>query len=195
MNKSGFTYDFRLFMLFLWVILSSLLSCRNIQEIDEFLQQDVDVNIEKGKDIKMIYSDSAKIRMTITAPILERHIHPGREKEIFDKGILVTFMNENSVPVSWLEANTAIRDVRTGRITTKGRVEFYDERKKLETPELIWDENRGVVYTDKIVRVTDAVQGDTTYGFGFQANQNFTLFEIRKKVQGKVNITDFLGEN
>ncbi|MBK6564315.1 MAG: LPS export ABC transporter periplasmic protein LptC [Saprospiraceae bacterium] len=169
-------------------------SCKDIQEIDQFLEKNIDVFVEKGKGIKMIYSDSAKIKMILTAPVLERHIHPGREKEIFDKGILVTFMGENSNPVSWLEANTAIREVSSGKITTKGRVEFYDKDKKLETPELIWDENRQIVYTDKIVRVTDPVQGDTTYGFGFQANQNFTVFEIKKKVQGKINSNEFLGE-
>lgn len=169
--------------------------CRDIKEIDSFLKQEADANIETGKGIKMIYSDSARVKMIVTAPLLERHIHPGREKEIFDKGILVTFMGNSGDPVSWLEANTAIREVKTGRITTKGRVEFYDKVKKLESPELIWDERRKIVYTDKIVRVTDTEQGDTTYGFGFEANQNFTLFEIKKKVQGKVNIQDFIGEN
>jgi lipopolysaccharide assembly outer membrane protein LptD (OstA) len=169
-------------------------SCRDIQEIDQFLEKNIDVFVERGNGIKMTYSDSAKIKMILTAPVLERYSHPGREKEIFDKGILVTFMGENSNPVSWLEANTAIRDVNSGKITTKGRVEFYDKNKKLESPELIWDENRQIVYTDKIVRVTDPVQGDTTYGFGFQADQNFTIFEIRKKVQGKININEFLGE-
>lgn len=155
----------------------------------------MDVNLERGEGIKMIYSDSAQLRMIVTAPILERHIQPGQEKEVFDRGIHVTFMGAGNNPTSWLEANTAIRDVRTGKITTKGKVEFYDERKKLETPELIWDEGRQLVYTDKIVRVTDAIQGDTTYGFGFEANQNFQVFEIKKKVQGKVNVTDFLKGN
>src|SRR5690606_8928041 len=138
---------------------------------------------------------SAQLRMLVTAPVLERHIAPGKEMEVFDKGIKVTFMGNGNQPSSWLEANTAIRDMRTGKITTKGKVEFYDERKKLETPELIWDEGRQIVYTDKIVRVTDAIQGDTTYGFGFEAKQNFKVFEIKKKVQGKVNVTDFLTGN
>lgn len=180
---------------FVTLLFLAFFGCRDIKEIDTFLKQEVDANIEKGKGIKMIYSDSAKVKMIVTAPVLERHIHPGREKEVFDKGILVTFMGNNGEPASWLEANTAIREVKTGRITTKGRVEFYDKVKKLESPELVWDERRKIVYTDKIVRVTDAVQGDTTYGFGFEANQNFTLFEIKKKVQGKVNIRDFIGEN
>ncbi|MBK8622661.1 MAG: LPS export ABC transporter periplasmic protein LptC [Saprospiraceae bacterium] len=170
-------------------------SCGDIQEIDKFLNEDANIYIERGKDIRMIYSDSAKIKMTVTAPVLERYIQPGQEKEIFDKGILVTFMGQESQPVSWLEANTAIRDVRTGKITTKGRVEFWDNRKKLESPELIWDENRQIVYTDKIVRITDKIQGDTTYGFGFSANQNFTIFEVKKKVQGKVNVSDFMKGN
>jgi hypothetical protein len=42
------------------------------------------------------------------------------------------------------------------------------------------------------VRITDPVKGDTTYGFGFKANQDFTHFEIKKKVQGKINVTDIV---
>lgn len=193
MNNSLVAVNLKFFLTLFFC--SALWSCRDIQEIDAFLHQDMDVNLERGEGIRMIYSDSAQLRMLVTAPILERHIAPGKEMEVFDRGIKVTFMGIGNEPTSWLEANTAIRDVRTGKITTKGKVEFYDERKKLETPELIWDEARQIVYTDKIVRVTDAIQGDTTYGFGFEANQNFKVFEIKKKVQGKVNVTDFLKGN
>ena len=45
-------------------------SCKDIQEIDQFLEKNIDVFVEKGKGIKMIYSDSAKIKMKLTAPEL-----------------------------------------------------------------------------------------------------------------------------
>ncbi|MBK9151325.1 MAG: LPS export ABC transporter periplasmic protein LptC [Saprospiraceae bacterium] len=84
----------------------------------------------------------------------------------------------------------AVRDELKKKIIAKGNVEFYnDKQEKLETPELIWDEQEKIIYTDKLVRITQAEKGDTTYGFGFRANQDLSRFEIRKKVQGKVNTT------
>jgi LPS export ABC transporter protein LptC len=85
----------------------------------------------------------------------------------------------------------AVREDKTQKITARGNVTFQnDKNEKLETPELIWDEKERIVYTDKLVRITNAEKGDTTYGFGFRANQEFNRFEIRKKVQGKINVSE-----
>jgi hypothetical protein len=54
--------------------------------------------------------------------------------------------------------------------------------------------NTRIVYTDKLVRISQAEKGDTTYGFGFKANESFSIFEIKKKVQGKLNVADFVTE-
>ncbi|MBK8051862.1 MAG: LPS export ABC transporter periplasmic protein LptC [Saprospiraceae bacterium] len=62
----------------------------------------------------------------------------------------------------------------------------------METSELIFDEIERIVYTEKLVRITNPIKGDTTYGFGFKANQDFTRFEIKKKVQGKINVSEIV---
>jgi LPS export ABC transporter protein LptC len=175
-------------------VMSMMLSCsNNTSDIDSLLNDDLQANIERGKNIRIIYSDSAVIRMIIHAPVMERHIHFRDTKDVFPKGILIEFLDENKKVNSTLKADSAVRENNSAKVTAKGNVIFQNDKgEKLETPELIWDENERIVYTEKIVRITQAEKGDTTYGFGFKANQEFNRFEIKKKVQGKINVTNFL---
>ena len=166
-----------------------------VEEIDAFLENNLNAGREEGTNVRIIYSDSARIKLIVNAPLLERYNEEGNTMDVFPKGILIEFFNNQNHTDSWLKAESAIRESRNKKITARGNVVFYNARnEKLETPELIFDEKDRIVYTDKLVRITQAEKGDTTYGFGFQANQSFTVFEIRKKVQGKLNAGDFIAE-
>lgn len=183
-------------ILYLVILIIGIISCSNdMKEIDDFFSEGVNANVEKGTNITIIYSDSAQVKIRISAPEMERYNKLPNTKDVFPKGVLLEFMKDNNHVESWLKADYAIRESRTKKITARGNVVFYNARnEKLETPELIFDEKDRVVYTDKLVRITQAEKGDTTYGFGFKANQSFSVFEIRKKVQGKVNVTDLVAE-
>jgi LPS export ABC transporter protein LptC len=172
----------------------SLYSCSNKpEEIDELLAADIRSGIERGKNIRIIYSDSAVVKAIIHAPVMERYNEPGNSKDVFPKGILLEFLDNNKVVKSWIKAESAVRDDKIKKIIAKGNVTCYDnENKKIETSELIFDEIERIVYTEKLVRITNPIKGDTTYGFGFKANQDFTRFEIKKKVQGKINVSEIV---
>ncbi|KXK40662.1 MAG: LPS export ABC transporter periplasmic protein LptC [Saprospiraceae bacterium] len=176
------------------IIASSVIACStNLEEVDAFLARGIDSRMERGTNVRIFYSDSAQVKMIVNAPVLERYNEYINSKDVFPKGIMLEFLDQNRNVSSWLQAETAIREQKTKKITARGNVVFYNpNNEKLETPELIFDENTRIVYTDKLVRITQPEKGDTTYGFGFRSNQEFTVFEIRKKVQGKLNVTDFL---
>lgn len=177
----------------LLVVLGFTACSNEVEEINQLLAEDLQTNVERGKNIRIFYSDSASVKVIINAPVLERYNAYNDSKDVFPKGILIEFLNEQKVVDSWLKADNAVREARTSKVTAKGNVIFYNAKnEKLETPELIWDEKERIVYTEKIVRITQAEKGDTTYGFGFQANQDFSRIEIKKKVQGKMNVTDFV---
>lgn len=166
-----------------------LVSCSNeIDEIDDYIRERLETQVERGKNIRIIYSDSANVKVIIHAPVMERYISFTDPRDEFPKGILVEFLDTNKKVFCWLKADKAIRDELKHRVIAKGNVEFYNNKnEKLETPELIWDEQEKIIHTDKLVRITQSEKGDTTYGFGFRATQDFSRIEIKKKVQGKVN--------
>ena len=56
--------------------------------------------------------------------------------------------------------------------------------KKLETEQLIWDENKNKIYTDKKVVIT--TDKEVVKGEGFISNPDFTEYSI-SKIQGTFN--------
>jgi LPS export ABC transporter protein LptC len=182
---------------FIAIALCSLVTaCGNkIEEIDAIASGDLSVQIERGKNIKIVYSDSANIKAIIYAPVMERHVAYGDSKDVFPKGIQLDFIDDQGKPSSHLKADEAIRDENKAKIFAKGNVVFYNEKgEKLESPELVWDERERIVTTEKIVRITQMQKGDHTIGFGFKANEDFSRFEIKRKVQGKINVADLMKE-
>ncbi len=174
---------------FLLFIISA---CGNkIEDIDAALLDTSTPQIERGRNIKIIYSDSAQVKVVIYAPVMERHLAYNDAKDVFPKGIQLDFIDETGKAYSHLKADEAIRNENSGKVFARGNVIFYNEKgEKLESPELVWDSRDQTVNTEKIVRIIQAEKGDTTVGFGFKANQDFTKFEIKRKVQGKVNVAD-----
>jgi hypothetical protein len=58
---------------------------------------------------------------------------------------------------------------------------------RLETSELIWDEAKGQVYTEKFVKITRPEE--IIYAYGFVAKQDFSEYEL-KKVVGRFKVDD-----
>ncbi|MBK9151324.1 MAG: hypothetical protein IPM26_10130 [Saprospiraceae bacterium] len=72
------------------------LACSNeIKEIDSFINERIRTQVETGKNIRIIYSDSALVRVIVHAPVMERYTSFTEPKDEFPKGILVEFLDGN----------------------------------------------------------------------------------------------------
>lgn len=168
---------------FLAVILSMmvlLLSCAkdNKSKSTRPISQE-ELNRETAEDVSILYSDSAKVQMRIKSPKMFRHTENHKTIEEFPIGILVEFFDDNQNISSWLEADYAIRKESDEVILIKNNVVLYNKRKdKLETEELIYDSKNSEIYTDKFVKITQPMSGDTSYGYGFQTDEEFNRFEM-----------------
>lgn len=165
----------------------SLIACSgDTSEIDK-LFQDREVEQEIIEEVEILYSDSARVRLSVTSPELIRKNMDQKPVEIFPKGLKVKFFQNAYQPQTWLEADEATRFTEDKLIVLKGHVKLYNRKKdKLETAELIWDEEKQQIRTEKFVRITQPEKGDTTYGFGFKSDQEFNRFEIKRKFSGKI---------
>lgn len=138
-----------------------------------------DLSIEMAKDVKITYSDSARVKIIISSPLRKRLIEKGNAKDEFPEGIFVEFLDEMETPKSWLEADYAILNNKEGKIFVRENVKFYNTRNdKLETSELTWDQSTGQMYTEKFVRISQPSKRDTSYGYSFNSNEDFSKFEI-----------------
>jgi LPS export ABC transporter protein LptC len=176
--------------LYLFVLLPMvflLVACSgDTSEIDK-LYEDRQVEEEVIEEVEILYSDSAQVRLSVSSPELIRKDIDQKPVEIFPKGLKVAFYQNAYQPQTWLEADEATRFTGERLIILKGNVKLYNrENDKLETAELIWDEEKQEIRTEKFVRITQPEKGDTTYGFGFKSDQDFNRFEIKRKFSGKI---------
>lgn len=161
-------------------------SCSKSKEDINALFTDQDLKIELAKQVEILYSDSAELRLKISAPTLKRYIESNKSIDEFPDGLVVEFFDNNARVISWLEADYAIRKDDDKKVYVKENVKLYNQNDdELNTDELIWDEKSGEVYTDKYVRIAQNTTGDTLYGFGFLAKQEFQRFQLNKKVSGR----------
>lgn len=166
--------------------LLSLMACVNdLDEIAQF-EQPINPQIELAQGVRIIYSDSAKLRVIIEAATMQNFVDPSKPKQEFPDGVLVTFFDEHQDTSSILSAEWGRYDRKESRVTVRDSVvwQSVDDR-MLETEELIWDQRDARIHTNKFVVVTqpDAI----IHGYGLEAPQDFSSARI-KQVTGRVPI-------
>ncbi|MBT8219493.1 MAG: LPS export ABC transporter periplasmic protein LptC [Bacteroidia bacterium] len=135
------------------------------------------VNIERVDSVTITYSDSAKVQVIITAPLLLRHIEFNNNRQEFTEGVHVKFLNEDGSMNGTLEAEYAIRyEAKQGVIVQNNVVWSSIDGKRLESEELIWDEKNKKIHTQKLVRIVTPTEN--VYGYGLEADQDFSNWRI-----------------
>ncbi len=184
---------------FIFFVLILSYSCSNDIEAVNALLDKEEIKSETAENISLIYSDSAIVKMKIEAPILKRQIDQYKVTEIFEDGINAEFYGPNGQISGWLDSRYAIRKEKEKQILVRDSVVLWNAKKeKLETSELIWDEDLEILTTNKFVRISQPEKGDTSYGWGFETNADFTRFEIKNKFSSKMSaeeLSSALGQN
>jgi len=171
------------------------LSCTNdIKEINR-LTATKNALSEVAKEVEILYSDSAKVKVRILSPTMKRYQVNGESYDEFPEGLLVEFLDDYKRVKSWLEADYAVRKDKEKKIYVEKNVVLYNKKNdKLETEALVWDEGIEEIYTSRAVKISQPTRGDTSYGHGFRADQEFTRFEIKNKFSAIKNVEDFTSD-
>jgi len=177
--------------IYFYILLATITSCTNDLTEVKNIATPKNFSVEIGENIEMLYSDSAKVRVRILSPILKRYTTRQESYDEFPDGLQVEFLNENQRVTSWLTAEYAIRKDKDSKIYVEDNVVLYNKRnEKLFTDELVWDEENEIIYTNKVVKIVQPETGDTSLGFGFRADQEFTRFEFIRSYSAIKNIDD-----
>lgn len=168
----------QIFPFFFAPLLLALGACDAVQQREHqvFTQEDTDVEV--GHDVEILYSDSAIVRVRITAPTMMNYQDRDDPRQEFPDHIKVEFLNPDLRVRSTLTAKSAVRQQNKGLVTIRDSVVLTTvEQEKLETEELIWNEKTEMISTEKFVKVTKP--GEVIYGFGLEANQDFSFWKIK----------------
>jgi len=183
--------NIRLSFLSFFLLLFLLTSCENDLEDIKSVATPDELKYETMTNVELLYSDSAIIRVKVMGAKMFRYLDINTPRQEFPEGIKVDFFDQRGRTQSELTARYALRFEKKNEITVRDSVVWESKKnEKLETEELIWDEKLNKVYTKKFVKITRP--GEIVYGYGFEANQDFTRWEINA-ITGRIKV-DGLGD-
>ncbi len=133
---------------------------------------------EVAKEVEILYSDSATVRIKITAPTLINHSDQRNPYEEFPNGVRLDFFDPQQQTISVLTAKHGFRYPLKDQVILRDSAvwESLANKERLESPELIWDEKLQKVYSKKLVIITTPTE--KIWGYGFETNQDFTRWQI-----------------
>ena len=165
-----------------------LAGCRNdLSSIQKVFPPDA-MFVEDVKDFEMLYSDSARVRVRVRGPVMWRHLDEKNPRQEFPEGMEVEFFGPGFQVTSRLSSRYAVRLEKEKQIIVRDSVVWTGaNNERLETEELIWDENAKKVYTNKFVvlRRSDEI----IWGHGFESDQEFSRSRV-KAIEGRIKVDD-----
>jgi lipopolysaccharide export system protein LptC len=135
---------------------------------------------ETGKGVELVFSEDGVEKIKLKAPSIIRYKLKDPYIE-FPEGLEVYFYDEDHEVTSTLIANYAIRYVNKKETVFKDDVRISNQKnEKVFTDEMIWDEKKGIIYSDQFVKVETPLEYMT--GKGFESDQEFKSFSIKNPV-------------
>lgn len=171
--------------LFLCVFLFS--NCKTDPEKVKAITRKDNLPLQTAHDIDVVYTDSAKIKIHLTAPQVEEFTGQNQHT-VMSKGVRVEFFEDDGKVDSYLTANYAIRREREQLMEAKYDVVVINTKgEKLNTEHLIWDGVKRRIYTEAAVKITTADQ--IIMGTGLESDEMFNNYEI-KNITGTFLLKD-----
>lgn len=155
-----------------------LFSCGNTQADLARIEYSETFPDEVTKDVTFYVSDSAKLKVILTAPLMHSFHDEKDERVEFPDGFYVRFYDKFGKEESYIKADQGIYYQTEEWMEAKKNVEVLNNKgEKLLTNYLVWDQKKERIHTNELVTI---IQGNQRIrGTGLDANQEFTKYKIR----------------
>lgn len=162
-------------------------ACENdLEDINRVQSFFYNVNTETAKNVEILYSDSANVRVRVKGPVMLYHIEKSNPHQEFTEGMEVDFFGPDGKVTSTLTSKYGVRYETKSQVIARDSVVWQSTQgDKLETEELIWDETTKKVFTHKFAVISRP--DEILYGHGFESNQDFSYSRI-VAVEGRINV-------
>ena len=129
-------------------------------------------------DIRMVYTDSVKIKAILTAPVHLDFTNLSLKYAEFPEGLTVTFYDENNLE-NKIKADHGILYNATSIIDLEGNVKLEaSDGGILETPQLYWDAEAEWIFTEETFNFSN--QDYDVIATRLDTNKEFTKFNTGK---------------
>ena len=133
-----------------------------------------------AEDFFLIYTDSGRVKATLTSPLNENFSNQTFPYQVFPNGLKVNFFDEENNK-STVTADYGIIYSQTNLIDLQGNVvlETHDG-KRLEAPQIYWDQENQWIFTESTFVFTNPEEGNIINGEGIDFNKNFSVANAHK---------------
>lgn len=143
--------------------------------------------VETAIEVRIIYSDSAMVKVILDAGLLERYAGDEPRLEM-SEGVHVQFLDPKGNVSSELRSKRAVSHEKTDLMEAREDVVVVNERNEtLNTEHLIWNKENETITTEEFVKIT--TEDEIIFGHGLESNQDFTKYRI-KNIKGTIDIED-----
>lgn len=158
----------------------------NIKEVEQLTKVE-NIPLKKGKNVELIYSEDAAVKIKVSAPKMEEYANEEPYLEM-SEGIKVVFYDSLKQVNTTLTANYAIHRIAKNIMEAKNDVVVVNEKgEQLNTEHLVWSQDSAKIYSDEFVKITTT--DEILMGEGFEANEDFTKWKIHK-IKGTINLKE-----
>lgn len=153
-----------------------LIACQKDKEVIQTIEPYTGP-LSELKDIEVLYSDSAVVKIRMTAPTQYEFESQDRE---YPDGLFIEFFERDGTLSTTLKADYGYFTAKTNIYQAKGNViiEDFKAKQKLNTEELFWNQKKETIYTEKFVRIE--TEKEILMGEGLTAAQDFSTYTILK---------------
>lgn len=142
-----------------------------------------------GEGMVLFYSDSARLKYKVSAPVYEKYNLEKEKYDEFPKGLKAVLYDKDGKEVGSIVSKYAKKLEEEMLWELRDEVVVINsEGKKLETELLYWDMKKEIVYSDRYSRLTSGDQIIEGNG-GFESDQQL-YNPVFKNVTGQVEIPE-----
>lgn len=165
-------------------------SCENdLKKVQQISSREVNKPVETTIGVDVIYSDSAKVKARMTAPLMLNYTETKKVKPYYEmpKGVKIDFYDSKQKLISTVTAEYAITK-NLNKIIELHRnvVVVNDKGDTFKSEELIWDQTGKRFYSNQFSTLT-RTDGNTISGSTFRCNEDLSSPEFGQAI-GIVNV-------
>mgnify|MGYP001812391006 CR=1 FL=1 len=159
-------------------MITMLFACKN--EMSEVVAINIVDSLPDvtANDVEFTYSDSARVQVRLKSPHMQSWESEDEPYTLFPQGFQVDFFDSLLNITTTITAEYGIHYSKKGIMEALNNVVVtnFETGERLNTEELIWDEKKKLIYSNKFVKITS--EDGVIYGDGLEADQDFSKRKI-----------------
>lgn len=166
----------------------SFISCENDQRaIDELTRQEV--MVEEARDIESYLSQDGNIKARLRAPLMLRVADDTVYTE-FPQTLHCDFFNDSNKIETWLDSKYGKYFDNLNKVYLRDSVVVINiNGDTLKCPDLWWDQNTKLFYTDKVAHYLTKDK-QISSGQGLEATQDFSRITFKSLLHSTVQVSE-----